>query len=379
MVVLNLARFLRMWNEIEILILCKTGGPLAGEFAAIAQTIVLGQDVNFPDPSWQLTSLLDAGLKDRVVAALCNTILTSDLILPFRRFGIPVISLVHELPTTIRMFGIDTIRTIDREAEAIVYGSKFVRDRVTAAFECRNAKQEVIPTGYPRSSRTPSRIRQSREILRAECKISANAFVVVGCGNADMRKGADLFVQVARNVRSLCPSADIHFVWLGSFHDEKYRSWVEHDTIALGLENMVHFLGNRDNVDPYIAGADIFLMCSREDPFPLVVLAAMSNAVPIITFEGAGGTPEMIARGGGIAVPYVDATTAAHAIAELMTAPERLRALGLAAAAAFDANYAIEIFAARLIELIRHSASIAVPALPIGNGPTANELDAHAQ
>ena len=38
----------------------------------------------------------------------------------------------------------------------------------------------------------------------------------------------------------------------------------------------------------------VFLLTSREDPFPSVVLEAMSAGVPTVAFEGAGGVPDLL-------------------------------------------------------------------------------------
>ena len=52
----------------------------------------------------------------------------------------------------------------------------------------------------------------------------------------------------------------------------------------------------------------VFLLTSREDPFPSVVLEAMSAGVPTVAFEESGGTPDLLREfGAGCAVPLGDA------------------------------------------------------------------------
>jgi cellulose synthase/poly-beta-1,6-N-acetylglucosamine synthase-like glycosyltransferase len=52
----------------------------------------------------------------------------------------------------------------------------------------------------------------------------------------------------------------------------------------------------------------VFLLTSREDPFPSVVLEAMSAGVPCVAFEESGGTPDLLREfGAGCAVPLGDA------------------------------------------------------------------------
>jgi len=52
----------------------------------------------------------------------------------------------------------------------------------------------------------------------------------------------------------------------------------------------------------------VFLLTSREDPFPSVVLEAMSAGVPSVAFEESGGVPDLLREfGAGCAVPLGDA------------------------------------------------------------------------
>jgi len=348
----NMARALRAWNKAEIVIISKAGGPLHGEFLTLAPTIVLGQNTASPDASAHLEAILGTKLMETVVAALCSTIVTADILPTLKRFNIPIISLVHELPTSIRYFGTETIHTIDKTADAIVFGSRFVRDTITKEFNCSNSRQVIIPTGYPQISRAPAFVLECRRRLRREAGISENAFVVLGCGYLGLRKGVDLFVQTARLVEASLPGRCIHFVWIGPPDTKDYEHWLKHDVAASNVSDLVHLIGPREDTDLYLPGADVFLMCSREDPFPLVSLAAMSSAIPIVTFAGAGGTAEMITSGGGVAVPYLDVVAMAEATVLLAMRPDHRYSMGMDARAVYDANYRMEIFMKRIMDLL---------------------------
>src|SRR5690606_20540107 len=56
----------------------------------------------------------------------------------------------------------------------------------------------------------------------------------------------------------------------------------------------------------YFREFDIFLLPSREDPFPLVAIEAGMLGLPIICFEGVTGTAEILLNGGGKIIPYMD-------------------------------------------------------------------------
>ena len=64
----------------------------------------------------------------------------------------------------------------------------------------------------------------------------------------------------------------------------------------------------------YFNDFDVFLMTSREDPFPLVCIEVGMLGIPIICFDGATGSQEIINQGGGVVVPYLDTDAMAKQI-----------------------------------------------------------------
>ncbi len=56
----------------------------------------------------------------------------------------------------------------------------------------------------------------------------------------------------------------------------------------------------------YNAGADLYLLTSREDPFPNVVLEALDTKVPVIGFKNAGGFEDVVTEQTGALVDYLN-------------------------------------------------------------------------
>ncbi|UOQ47596.1 N-acetyl-alpha-D-glucosaminyl L-malate synthase BshA [Gracilibacillus caseinilyticus] len=65
---------------------------------------------------------------------------------------------------------------------------------------------------------------------------------------------------------------------------------------ALGLEEVVHFLGKQKNIPELLSIADIKLLLSEKESFGLVLLEAMACGVPCVG-SNIGGIPEVIADG----------------------------------------------------------------------------------
>lgn len=69
-----------------------------------------------------------------------------------------------------------------------------------------------------------------------------------------------------------------------------------------------------ENPFEYYRDLDLFILTSREDPFPLVCIENGMLGNPIVCFEGATGIEEVIAEGGGRVVPYLNVEDMAETI-----------------------------------------------------------------
>lgn len=96
----------------------------------------------------------------------------------------------------------------------------------------------------------------------------------------------------------------------------------------------------------------MLLLTSREDPFPSVVLEAMSAGVPTVAFEEGGGIPDMLRdHRAGVAVPLGDVAQMVRqlrALALQFRPEDRVRLRRTA-----RQNFAFESYADRLLQLVR--------------------------
>jgi glycosyltransferase involved in cell wall biosynthesis len=143
-------------------------------------------------------------------------------------------------------------------------------------------------------------------------KIKSSKFYVGGAGYVNWRKGVDFFVLVADYCRKNFPNLEIEFVWIGSI-SKLERLIIDEDMRKASIENIT-FVGEVKNLSDHFNELDLFLMTSREDPFPLVCIDVAQRGVPIVCFAGATGTEEILIRGGGKIVPYMDIQAMAEVI-----------------------------------------------------------------
>ena len=138
-------------------------------------------------------------------------------------------------------------------------------------------------------------------------------FEVGASGLVSSRKGFDLFIQVANYLKINYPHIKLKFTWVGQVYKNE-KITIEADLEKTDLKETVFFVGEKSNPEIHYQNFDVFLMTSREDPFPLVCVEVGKMGIPIICFEKATGTSEILAHGGGFVVPYLDVVAMAERI-----------------------------------------------------------------
>jgi glycosyltransferase involved in cell wall biosynthesis len=175
--------------------------------------------------------------------------------------------------------------------------------------------------------------------------------LVCAAGSTDHRKGADLFLRVAESVQSTDRDGTVHFVWVGGRSDLVHG--IQKEIRSSSLRDIVHFIGPRAELTAYYDASDMFLLPSREDPFPLAMLEAASRELPILCFANSGGAPEFVENDAGLIVPGFDTAKMAEEVMRLLSAPELSRRIGKAAQQKVMNRYTLNLGAPKIAQVIQ--------------------------
>ena len=104
------------------------------------------------------------------------------------------------------------------------------------------------------------------------------------------------------------------------------REFLTRRIAELGLQERVILLGHRLDVPAVLVRAQAACLCSSAEGLSNALMEAMAARLPIVATD-VGGNPEL-ARENGMLVPYGDAAALAAKLTELLSAPERMRAMG---------------------------------------------------
>jgi glycosyltransferase involved in cell wall biosynthesis len=242
--------------------------------------------------------------------------------------GIRVVSLVHEMPGVIRDHDVvPHARALAAASQRIFFPATIVRDGFANFAHVDEASSEIRAQGlYTRNRwRGARNYAEPRAALRAKLGLPLDAEIVLSVGYADRRKGVDLFVDAG--LAMLASGRQTHFVWVGHADEEllaSQRKSIDH----AGLSAHFHFTGMDFNTDDYYAGADLYALTSREDPFPSVVLEALSVGLAVVAFAASGGSADILARGCGVLVDTISSRDLAVALSGALEDSDLRKRLG---------------------------------------------------
>jgi glycosyltransferase involved in cell wall biosynthesis len=192
-----------------------------------------------------------------------------------------------------------------------------------------------------------------RRLVREQLATPREAVIVLIVGDVVWSKGAYLLSGVARSLKDKSPASEWpYFVWVGDSGDGGVARRLAREFALLGMEEHLRLVGRDDDVARFYAAADIFLVASVEDSFPLAMLEAAAAGLPLVAFEMPGGASEFIAADhGGLAVPALD--TSAMAAALILLARNLKLRIALGEQARVSArHFSLDVAAPKLRDLI---------------------------
>jgi glycosyltransferase involved in cell wall biosynthesis len=302
---LNIFRTLKESFGIDTVCILLDGGELVNDYKKIGPTYVANGSLDYFE-----NLIRDINGNGDFKNAICNTVVTGACTEVLVKKGFKVISLIHELETLINENSLqDKALKISENADKIVFASKFVNDSFESVVNGLGDKAVIKPQGIYQSLKRSDTSRQAlREILHLE----EDSKIIVNAGFADLRKGFDFFINIAREMSSLVEN--VHFVWLGNV-ESSMKHWVLKDIENTKLAEHIHIQPFTKDISTYLEGADVFALTSREDPFPSVVLESLALGTPVVGFEGGGGFTDVLSDEiNGVLVPMGDCREFAKAL-----------------------------------------------------------------
>jgi glycosyltransferase involved in cell wall biosynthesis len=360
---LHLLEALRPLLKEEFIVVLGKDGPLRSRFEQVATVLLYEQA---PVSRWHaallrrlnLSSAHQAAHQQRLLKGKNVALVFSNTIVNGRFLTglsispqVPIITYVHELSFTFEMQQ-QMHGDVDQLMQRTTYflaGSNAVR-QVLLSRGVTDNKIQVIYSSIQFAKLTENLAALDVVAIRQELKLYESDQLVVAIGTANWRKGTDWFLQMAARLAKQRPN--VRFAWVGVSPRTTEHMQMRYDIERYGLAEQVILVPVTPNYLAYLALADVFVLTSREDPFPLVVLEAAAAGKPIVCFASAGGASEFVGTKRGIIAPYGDVVALADAVESLLADPVYAQALGSAAHDAVRHGHTTTAAAERIRQLL---------------------------
>lgn len=287
MLSLNIMKTLKEVYAYDVYLILKGNGVLIDQMRDVAYEMIC-----LEDEDWKKESLEKWIYATGADIAISNTVVSGDITKNLNNCGVRVISLIHEMENIIRDNNLEgNLEIIAENAEKIIYASDYVRQSDNNVYQMPEDKTIILPQGMYILNKYLDKRHEVKAEIYNKYGISNEQKLVLGVGFADHRKGIDLFVKAALD--SISKNDNVTYMWIGDVEPGMEKLCKEIIGNSSSSSKII-FAGKQTDPMLYYTAADIFLLTSREDPFPTVVMEAMYSYLPVVAFAGGGGYVEII-------------------------------------------------------------------------------------
>jgi glycosyltransferase involved in cell wall biosynthesis len=333
---LNLISLIKKRDSFYIQIILCRGGILENEFRKLGEITVLKsrnyhkQNLIFRGINFLIYKSKLFFLKLKIKNSdiiFNNTIANGKVLKTISSSGAKIITYVHELESIIQEFQSEANLTF-KYSDLYICPSNAVAHNLISKHNIINEKVSYLNYYFPFAQQD---IHESAKINAQKAfegflQFSENKFYVVGMGSATYRKGIDIFVNAARITNKT--GKQIHFVWIGDFVDNEMKEKIMGIMATYQLNDIVTIVGQVQHSLKTLLPFDLFILCSREDPYPLVVLEAALVKIPSVCFADTGGIQEFISNDCGWIVDEISAEMLSNKIIEIKNKKEEIKRRG---------------------------------------------------
>ena len=292
---LHIAQKLKRQWGLKVHLLLLGVGPLLAQYCEVA-------DVAIACDKSVICNRLDQYQRLGLRHAIVNSAASARVVPWTEQRNIGCVLLIHEMPQLLKEYNLEIQARIGgTAARKLVFSSAYVAEKFCSTVGLDGGNQVILPQGnYQRVSFAPL----ARARIRAELGVGETDFVILGAGFADIRKGFDLFLQLARRIS--VKRKDVQFLWVGNI-ELKLQTYLEPEMGMLCERGVFRHIPFTDKMADYFSASDVLALTSREDPLPTVAIEAFACGMPCVAFDETGGIPEVLrTERAGFVAPQAD-------------------------------------------------------------------------
>jgi glycosyltransferase involved in cell wall biosynthesis len=184
--------------------------------------------------------------------------------------------------------------------------------------------------------------------LRARLGLDPSARLITSIGNIRRVKGIDILVEAAAKVARHFPSAI--FLVVGRNSEPAHFQEIQERIVALGIEKNVRFLGESEDIFPFLKMSEVFFLPSRSEGFSNALIEAMACGLPCVATRVGGNSEAMEDGRSGYLVESENADASAERILMLLRNPAEAARMGAAGKEIVESKFTADVMMRRLME-----------------------------
>lgn len=301
---LNVAQELA--KRYNVVFLTLRGGDMVPAFSETSVETIVAKNFHHDGASYR-GMIRGICAANNFAFAVVNSLESRGVLRGLNECGVPIVSLIHEFSSYTRPKS--AIMEVFRHSRETVFSTNVTLQN---ALEENGLQPDprltvlpqgkcVVPSEKADEASHGEEVAWLQRMMRPE-GTGTDRILVLGGGSVQIRKGVDLFVEIANRVREMPQGDRFRFVWIGGNYDPDkdfgYSVYIRDQIRRSGLTDHVKMLRETTAIETAYSLADIFLLPSRLDPLPNVAIDSLSVGLPVLCFDRTTGIAEVLLKHG---------------------------------------------------------------------------------
>ena len=149
---------------------------------------------------------------------------------------------------------------------------------------------------------------------------------IVAAGRLVEQKGFDTLIEAYKSVHCQYPEWKLYI-----FGDGPLRNSLQSQIEGANLKDVISLCGNTDNLAYELSISQFFVLSSRFEGFPMVLVEAAAQGLPCVSFDCPNGPADIINNKNGILVKDQDIDSLITSIKYMIENPDQLKRMSIGA------------------------------------------------
>jgi glycosyltransferase involved in cell wall biosynthesis len=220
---------------------------------------------------------------------------------------------IYKIGLEIQVHGFEKFRGIRKliaeyvlkRADAIRVVSQRLKKQLIKEFKVEENKIVVIPV-YVGVKMVET------QSIASVWKDERDKFIFLTVGRLVLVKNIEIQIKAIANLKNKIKNIELWIVG-----DGKLDSNLKNQSDKLGISDCIKFWGWQKNLDKFYEQADVFLLTSYSEGWPLVIMEAINSKTPIIMTDVGSAGELIINEDSGLIVPFDNELKLSYAMEEM--------------------------------------------------------------